>query len=149
LLDEKRCKFHANIVNITQWRGNPLCVVTPSHAIGGTIIDIFVCTSPEYFYTFRIEYFVQNTTSSTLEKLIPPVTEELLQTVRLQVPPKSGKLFYTSDRLLSLFFNGINSLRGLRSLEGDAIVEALFFSYTPMLPFLFNLATMYIPYDIV
>lgn len=145
MLDQVGRKFPTNIVNITHWRGNPLYVVTPSHAIGGTIIDIFVCTSPEYFYTFRIEYFVQNITSDILEKLVSPVTEELLQTVRLQVPPKTGKLFYTSDRLLSLFCNGINSLRGLRSLEGDAIVEALFFSYTPMLPFLFNLATTYIP----
>ena len=92
-----------------------------------------------------MEYFIQNTASDIIEKLISPVTEELLQTVRLQIPPKCGKPFYTSDQLLSLFYNGVNSLGGLRSLEGDAIAETLLFSYTPALPLLFNLATIYIP----
>ena len=120
-------------------------------------MDIFICTSSEYFYTFRAEYFYKNNSIAALRKLLPPITEELLRSVITQLPPSNTKPFYLSDNLFFTFNNGLptpvdasmNSARyytkGLGQLGGSITAESLYFIYTPALPLLFNSAAIYLP----
>ena len=145
LLDQKQHKFATNIVNIINWRSTPLYVITPSFIIGSSIIDVFICTSTEYLYSLRVEYFLQNTGSCVLSELISPITKELIQTVRFKVPFNFNNSFYMFDQPRLTLQVTVNSAIGINLPEGDLIATPLFFSYTPSLPFVFNLATVYIP----
>jgi len=145
LLDQKQHKFATNIVNVINWRSTPLYVITPSSIVGSSIIDVFMCISPEYLYSFRVEYFLRNTDSRILSELIAPITKELIQTVRFKVPFNPSNSFYMFDQARLTFQVSVNSACGINLPEGDAVAAPLFFSYTPSLPFVFNLATTYVP----
>ena len=93
LLERINLNFSTNIVHITQWRSTAVSIA------GSSVMDIFICTSSEYFYTFRAEYFYKNNSIAALRKLLPPITEELLQSVIAQLPPSNTKPFYLSDNL--------------------------------------------------
>lgn len=120
-------------------------------------MDIFLCTSPEYFYTFRAEYIYKNNSVSSLKKLLPPITKELVQSIIVQLPPTDAKPFYISDNLIFVYNNGLpqpggDSItaslyynKGLGQLGGAITAESIYFCYTPSLPFIFNFSSMYIP----
>ena len=102
-------------------------------------MDIFLCTSPEYFYTFRAEYFLKGKSSNVLERFTFAITQELVHTIIAQLPPRGDKPFYISEQLAYIYDFSLGGV------GGEGVIEPLYFSYTPALPLLFNSAAMYLP----